>query len=284
MTEAALRNDHEARLERWTAPGGDVSVHVFTSKEAAGAYVAGVIAGALQSAVAERGKALWIGCGGTTPRMIYESLTGLDLPWDKITLGQVDERFVPVDDVQSNTRMMRDALDPVLGSAIGGMSDPVLDSIPGQAPALAQNAGGMTFLSLIEDITDADTCAALAEDRLRSLAGGAAPMFDIALLGMGPDAHYASIFPQHPINATVYDTDRLVVPIAATGTSLEPVLPRITLTVPALNNSRRILFFITGATKLEVLRTASQSTDPYVSPIGAFLAQCPVPVDFVWAE
>ena len=265
MTEAALRNDHEASLLRWTAPGGEVRVHTFASRSEAGAYVAGVIGGALQGALAERGEALWIGCGGTTPRPIYEKLTELDIDWKKVTLAQVDERFVPVDDVNSNTRMMKEALDLILMEG-----------------ALAQN--GMTFLSLIEDIDDQAACAEKAEARLRSLAEGAAPRFDIALMGMGPDGHYASIFPHHPINATVCQTERLVLPVAASGSTLEPQLPRITLSVPALNNSRRIVFFITGATKLEVLRTASQSTDPYESPIGAFLAQCPAPVDFVWAE
>ncbi len=263
MTEATISEAPEASLLRWNAPrttpgGGEVRVHTFASKAEAGLYVAGVIAGALQGAVADRGEALWIGCGGTTPKPIYENLNRLDLDWKKITLAQVDERFVPVDDASSNTRMMNEALDPILME-------------------------GLTFLSLIEDIDDQDACAEKAEARLRGLADGTAPVFDIALMGMGPDAHYASIFPHHPINATVYDTERLVLPVARSGNEHEPALPRITLTVPALNNSRRILFFITGETKLEVLRTASQSTDPFLSPIGAFLAQCPSPVDFVWA-
>jgi 6-phosphogluconolactonase len=64
---------------------------------------------------------------------------------------------------------------------------------------------------------------------------------------------------------------------------MEPKLPRITLTVPAINKSRRILFYITGQTKLDVLKSAALSTDPYTTPIGAFLAQCPVAVEFVWA-
>ncbi|ESQ74340.1 6-phosphogluconolactonase [Asticcacaulis sp. AC402] len=247
----------EPTLLRWPAPGGEVRVSSFTSKADAGAYVAGLIAGALQTAVADRGKALWIGCGGTTPKRVYESLTTLDLDWDRITLAQVDERFVPVDDANSNTRMMREALEPVLDD--------------------------MDFMTLIQDLSSAQACADKAEARFLELGEGGAPVFDIALMGMGPDAHYASIFPHHPINAEVYGTDRLVMAVTPTDGSREPVLPRITLSVPALNRSRRIIFFITGDTKLEVLRKASQSTDPHESPIGAFLAQCPAPVDFVWA-
>lgn len=247
-----------------TFPGinAEVRVHCFDSKDAAGAYVAAMIAGALQGAVAERGKALWIGCGGTTPKPIYERLVQLDLEWGRIILTQVDERFVPTDDAASNTLMMHDALAPILDDA---------------------NRDGMAFISLIQDLSDPATCAAKAEARLFELGGGEAPEFDIALMGMGPDAHYASIFPGHPINAFIYDTKALVVPVKAAHNGSEPVLPRITLSVPALNRSRRIIFFITGQIKLDVLKTAALSADPYTSPVGAFLAQCPVPVDFVWA-
>ncbi|EGF91270.1 6-phosphogluconolactonase [Asticcacaulis biprosthecium C19] len=258
MTEAAVQRDiPEPTVLHWPAPGGEVRVLSFVSKADAGAYVADVIADTLQAAVADRGKALWIGCGGSTPKPIYESLTTLDLDWDRITLAQVDERFVPTDDTNSNTRMMREALEPVLDD--------------------------MDFMTLIQDLSSAQACADKAEARFLELGGGAAPVFDIALMGMGPDAHYASIFPHHAINGEVYGTDRIVLPVAPTDGSLEPVLPRITLSVPALNRSRKIIFFITGATKLEVLRSASQSTDPLESPIGAFLAQCPAPVEFVWA-
>ncbi len=255
----------ESSGELLTFPGvkNEVRVHCFASKDEAGSHVAGMIAGALQGAVSERGKALWIGCGGTTPKPIYERLVELDLDWGKIVLTQVDERFVPVDDAASNTRMMHEALEPVLDDAMGD--------------------AGMLFISLIQDISDAATCAAKAEAKLFELGGGEAPEFDIALMGMGPDAHYASIFPGHPINAFVYDTKALVVPVKAAHNGSEPVLPRITLSVPAINRSRRIVFFITGQAKLDVLKSAALSADPYTSPIGAFLAQCPVPVDFVWA-
>jgi 6-phosphogluconolactonase len=182
-----------------------------------------------------------------------------DIDWDKVKLFQVDERFVPTDDAASNTRMMREALNSVTGQ------------------------GGMELISLIQDINDQYACAAKAEARLRELGGGEPPVFDFALMGMGPDAHYASIFPGHAINGVVYNTDALVLPVSASTTELEPKLPRITLTVPAINESRRILFYITGQTKLDVLKSAALSTDPYTTPIGAFLAQCPVAVEFVWA-
>ncbi len=250
-------------LKTWQGAGGEVRVHCFDSKADAGAFVAAEVTYALQAALTARGKAVWIGCGGTTPKPIYENLIQALLDWRHVTLTQVDERYVPTDSADSNTRMMREALAPVLAG---------------------HGQSGMDFISLIQDIDDQAACAQKAEAKLMALGeGGKPPIFDIALMGMGPDGHYASIFPHHAINATVYTTDALVLPVTASGSSVEPTLPRITLSVPALNNSRRILFFITGQIKLDVLEQMSASTDPMTSPIGAFLAQCPVPVDFAWA-
>ena len=253
---------HQGQLS--VLPGGRGGIHVraFDSKEAAGAWVAGEILAALNAAVAERGKALWLGCGGTTPKPVYERLGRASLDWDLVQLAQVDERFVPVDDTRSNTRMMREALAHVLSEDDGP---------------------GMELVSLIEDITDQDNCAALAEATMLDLGGGQPPVFDFSLMGMGPDGHYASIFPNHAINAFVYDTKALVLPVAPSGSDAEPVWPRITLSAPAINRSRRIVFFITGQAKLDMLKTHGALTDPYISPIGAFLAQCPAPVEFVWA-
>lgn len=243
------------------AARGAVTVRVFDSPASAGAYIAGDIAKALGDAVAQKGRALWIGCGGTTPRPIYERLVKAGLDWDKVRLFQVDERFVPTDDAASNTRMMREALLPVLS---------------------APEKPGMELVSLIQDIRDQKACATKAEQTLLDAGGGRAPEFDYALMGMGPDAHYASIFPGHPVNAEVYTTKALVLPVAKSTTELEPQLPRITLSVPAINASKRVLFYITGQTKLNVLKAACLSTDPFTAPIGAFLAQSPSPVEFVW--
>lgn len=262
MSNPAEIVNSESELVTFQGARTEVRVRCFATAADAGAYIAPLIANALRDAIAQRGQAVWVGCGGTTPKPIYERLADADVDWDKVRLFQVDERFVPTDAQASNTRMMREALSPILSAA----SKP-----------------GMEMVSLIQDIDDQYACAAKAEASLRDMNHGVAPTFDFALMGMGPDAHYASIFPGHAINGVVYTTDALVLPVSASGTEVEPVLPRITLSVSAIDNSRKIVFFITGQAKLDVLKTASQSADPYTSPIGAFLAQCPAPVEFVWA-
>jgi 6-phosphogluconolactonase len=261
MTEAAAIVGPTETL-RWVAHsssglGREVAVQVFDTAAEANAYTVSRIASALQGAVAQRGQAAWLGCGGGTPKPVYEALVNVDVNWDRVTLVQVDERFVPLDDPSSNTRMMRAACAPVMGQ-------------------------GMSFLSLYQD-DDIYASAARAETQLLELGGGQPPAFDIALMGMGADAHYASIFPGHAINGTIYQTSAVVVPVTASGTDKEPVLARLTLSVPAINAAKTVLFLITGRPKLEVLKTASLSDDAYAAPIGAFLAQCPSPVEFIWA-
>jgi 6-phosphogluconolactonase len=255
MTDAAIMGACETL--RWTAHGREVTVQAFDHVADANAYTVSRIGSALRDATAQRGSGIWLGCGGGTPKPVYEALINVDLDWDKVTLAQLDERFVPVDDPSSNTRMMREALAPVI-------------------------ARGMHFLSLYQD-DDIYASAARAETQLLELGGGQPPAFDIALMGMGADAHYASIFPGHAINGTIYQTSAVVVPVTASGTDKEPVLARLTLSVPAINAAKTVLFLITGRPKLEVLKTASLSDDPFGAPIGAFLAQCPSPVEFVWA-
>jgi 6-phosphogluconolactonase len=263
MTKAAHRLNVSQDVLTWNAHGKTVTVQCFASTAQAGSYIADTLAEALRHAIDARGQAVWIGCGGTTPKPIYQHLIHAEIDWTRITLAQVDERFVPVDDAASNTRMMREALAPVLAD---------------------KDHAGMEFLTLIQDVDNQAACAEKAEKTLRDLNGGEAPRFDFALMGMGPDSHYASIFPHNPVNAEVYTTARLVLPVRPHSDGSEPVLPRITLSVPAINNSRRILFYITGQAKLDALRASTEDTDPYTSPIGAFIAQCPTDVEFVWAS
>jgi 6-phosphogluconolactonase len=234
------------------------SLRTFDSAAEAETAVLAAIAEALSAAIAKRGQALWIGAGGGTPKPVYQQLATLDLPWDKVTLSQVDERFVPTDSPDSNTLMMVKAIRPVLDK-------------------------GLYFFSLINNVDSIDECAEKAEAEFRALNNGEPPVFDLTLLGMGPDKHYASIFPGHPCNSYIYaENKRIVLPISQLMSGAEPKLPRITLTVKALNRSRRIVLYITGQEKRDALMAAIADPNPDTAPIGAFLAQCPVPVDIVW--
>jgi 6-phosphogluconolactonase len=157
--------------------------------------------------------------GGETPRRAYELAAELEPDWSKAEIWWGDERCVAPDDPWSNYLLAKDAL---------------LDRLQ-QAPAAVHRIHG-------ED--DPEQAAAAYEEELRGVT------FDLILNGLGPDGHTASLFPNAP---TLEIRDRLVVPADA---GLDPYVKRITLTIPALENCRTMLFMSTGQSKADAARRA----------------------------
>jgi 6-phosphogluconolactonase len=149
--------------------------------------------------------------GGETAQEAYEALATRDLDWSTIDVGFGDERFVPVDDPDSNEGMAR--------------------------AALLDRAGPRSIRSMAGAGDTADA-AARAYDALVA----AAPPIDLVHLGLGPDGHTASLFPG---SAALTVTDRLVV---TNGDDLHPH-PRLTFTYPALARSRFVVFTVAGDDK-----------------------------------
>jgi 6-phosphogluconolactonase len=168
--------------------------------------------------------------GGSTPRRLYQLLAGSPyydkFPWSRTHWFWGDERFVPHDDTLSNYRMVREAL-------------------LSHAPIPATNIHPVPT----EGITP-DEAASAYERELKSFYGTerldpARPLFDVTLLGLGPDGHTASLFPG---TAVLAERHRWVA--AVVGAKAEA---RITLTYPALESSRRAAFLIAGAGKRAML-------------------------------
>lgn len=161
--------------------------------------------------------------GGSTPRRIYELLADQDLPWDRIHWYWGDERNVPPEHADSNLRMVREAL---LDRA----------SIP---PA--------NIHPVPVDVDRPDAAAAEYERRLRRAFGNDPyPGWDLVLLGLGEDAHTASLF---PATAAVGETDRWFV-----ENWVEKLASyRYTLTAPAINSGREIWFLVAGQAKRQAL-------------------------------
>lgn len=157
--------------------------------------------------------------GGSTPKPLYEALSRQLLPWDKIHVFWGDERYVAPDHPDSNQKMAAQAwLDRV--------NFPPTNIHP--MPTLANNP-----------IADAEQYnRELVE--FFALNAGEFPAFDVVLLGMGDDAHTASLFP-HTEALTV--EDRLITVGNKDGQ------PRITFTVPLINHTRCVLFMVTGSNK-----------------------------------
>lgn len=167
--------------------------------------------------------------GGATPRPLYQRLAAPPydaiFPWDRTHVFWGDERFVPHDDPRSNFGMAREAL-------------------LSRAPLPAQN------IHPVPEAESAEAAAAAYERELMAFHGSelltrARPLFDVTLLGLGADGHLGSLFP---------GDDALFACDGWTKTVVGPDgLKRIALTYPALDNSRRIAFVVTGAQKSAAL-------------------------------
>jgi len=177
----------------------------------------------LQAAISDRGQATIALAGGSTPKPLYERLASQPLPWDKLHVFWGDERYVSPDHPDSNQRMARQAwLDrvPIPASNIHPMPTEA------ESPAVA-----------------AQTHDAELRDFFQ-VSAGEFPAFDVILLGMGDDAHTASLFPH---TEALQVTDRLITVGRKDGQ------PRLTFTVPLINAARCVLFLVTGENKQTAL-------------------------------
>jgi 6-phosphogluconolactonase len=182
-------------------------------------------------AVASHGCARIAISGGSTPKAAFELMADPSqpwrarMPWEHLELYWVDERAVPPDDAASNYRMTREAL---------------LDHVPLHPSQIHRIQGELA----------PEEAAACYESELRQsfcLEGAAHPRFDLVALGMGPDGHTASLFPQ---TAALHETGRLV----AANHVPQMNSWRITHTWPTINYSYSVFFLISGADKAEMVK------------------------------
>ncbi len=145
----------------------------------------------------------------------------MQLDWSGCTLWFGDERCVPPDDERSNYGMVRAALLDRLGDAA-----PEVHRIRGEEGP--------------------DQAAAMYEGELREPLGDGTPVLDLVLLGIGLDGHTASLFPNQD---SLDERDRPVVGVPEAGQP--PHVARVTLTLPAINAAREVIFLIKGADKAE---------------------------------
>lgn len=186
--------------------------------------------------------------GGTSPGPVFDALTAVRLDWDRVDVVLTDERWVPETSERSNTRLVRQRL-------------------------LQGHAAAATLLPLV-----ADPEGTGPEGPLDALAEALTPHLpiDVLVLGMGADAHVASLFP---------GADRLEAALAADAPALMAMRapgvpePRITLTARVLRDAMSTHILITGAEKRAALERA-QGRKPIEAPVAAVLDEATVH----WAE
>jgi 6-phosphogluconolactonase len=197
---------------------------------------------------AERGGHIVI-TGGSTPKATYERVTALGADWSGTEIWFSDERCVGPEHEHSNFRMAEESL---------------LSKIQPRAVHRMQGERGP------------DDGAQEYDKELSAVFGpGVVPEFDLILLGIGSDAHCASLFPNNP---ELGIKDRAVAGVEQPG--MAPLVPRITLTLPALNAGAQVVFLVSGEEKAEAVarafngRAAPDAPSSLVQPRGEFILLC----------
>jgi 6-phosphogluconolactonase len=223
-----------------------MSVHepevlVFESQEALLDAAAGRLAALAEAAGQERGRALLALSGGSLPPGVFRRLCDEPLrgrvPWQQLSVIWCDERAVPYDSPDSNYRQARETL---------------LDHVP--IPSIQVYPVATYYEPPRAAEIYSRQVAALLE-----LHGG---RIDVALLGMGPDGHTASLFPGHP----QLDAPPGTLAVSVAGAP-KPPPDRVTLTAEALNRAADALFLVAGADKAPKVRAALRGPyDPRATP------------------
>jgi 6-phosphogluconolactonase len=217
--------------------------HEYPDTAALAEALRGVLQSACEDAIRERGAALLSLAGGRTPFPAYRALadsTGID--WSNVAVMPGDDRCVAHNHAASNLAALRDAFAAAQGVKIEALT-----------------------------AADGDVAASLTQARMM-LAQHAVP-FDAVVLGMGEDAHTASLFPNVTGLREAMAEDANEDAFALTPDPLPPEAPfsRITLGYARLLRARSLHLLVTGARKREVLRAAQATHDPITMPISAFL-------------
>ncbi len=224
----------------------------FPDQEALLAKLTGQITEILKDALLERREATLVVSGGRTPEALFKRLSNVKLDWGRVTVTLADERWVPESDGDSNAAMVRRTL-------------------------LQAAASKARFVPLYGGEETPEAGQEACQHALKSLTRP----FDLVLLGMGEDGHTASFFPgaKKLKQALNPNPGKLCQAIRAPGAPQ----PRMTLTLPALLDARKLFLLITGEKKREVLKQALERGPVSEMPVRAVVHQRAAPLEVLWA-
>ena len=198
----------------------------------------------LRESIAQRGRGAIALSGGHTPEKMYALWAATEkyrneTDWNRVHLFWGDERYVPQDDPLSNYRMT---------------SETLLARVP--IPAANVHAAPT-------NLPTPEKAAEVYDQELRKFFGAGAPAFDVTLLGLGPEGHTASLFPDSP---ALLEKSRWIVPVQVAAVPPN----RLTFTLPVLNSSRNTYFLVAGENKRPILSAlrAEPDTRPSAYPAG----------------
>ena len=197
-----------------------MTVEVLADVESAAHQAAEIIAAEARAAVTARGRFAVAISGGRTPWVMLRALSSLDVPWTNVHVLQVDERIAPAGHADRNlTHLGASLLPPARSGA------PQIHAMPVESADLEEAAA--SYAQTLVDVA------------------GSPPVLDLVHLGLGSDGHTASLVPGDPV------LDATDVDVALTG--LYQGRRRMTLTYPAINRARRVVWLVTGEDKAAML-------------------------------
>ncbi|WP_084636765.1 6-phosphogluconolactonase [Mesorhizobium sp. WSM3626] len=226
------------------------SWNAFADRPQLASALAAKVADRLTRAIDQRGKAFLAVSGGTTPAKFFAALSAAPIAWDKVIVTLVDERFVPASSPRSNAGLV--------------------------AANLLQNAAkAARFVPLYHEAAGIEDAATSDDAALRSLPW---PL-DVVVLGMGPDGHTASFFPDADDLPKLLDpvSDKMILPVHAKSAGE----PRLTLTLARIIDADFLALHIEGEDKRVAFDNAV-APGPR-KPIRAVLDASPKPVEVFWA-
>jgi len=209
------------------------------------------ITAALKKGIVERGSASLVVSGGSTPKAMFQALSATDLDWSKVVVTLVDERCVPDTDDQSNAKLVSENL--LQNAAAAAHYEPTFVVDEGLAACQARFK----------------THAVLSQT------------YDIVILGMGGDAHTASIFPEAAERDVALDLGNDDFMVETNPVTVTPM--RYTQTRKKLLDTRNLLLHIVGEGKWDVFSEAQKAQVPEM-PISYFIHQEHAPLSVFFAK
>lgn len=219
--------------------------HSFTSRGVMVETAVKQIADAVKTAINIKGTASMMLSGGSSPRPVYEALSDMDLPWDKVTIGLVDDRWIERGQAGSNETF----LDETLFKGLAQKARFIGLKTPDASPAAGAKASAAQISAIPQP-------------------------FDVCVMGMGLDGHTASWFPNSKGLREALDPNNpdTVTAIDARGSSVAGThSERITLTLSALMASKQIILMIPGGGKSDVFNESAKKS-VYDAPVKALRA------------
>ncbi len=199
----------------------------------------------LLDAIAEKGKAFIALSGGSTPKRLFEKLCLLDIPWNRVVITLVDERWTDLNSSESNEFLVRHTL-------------------------LKEKAAVARFIGLKNRFATASE----GEEACNQTFSDLDENFDLVMLGMGEDGHTASFFPDASALQKALSTEASCVAITP------PVAPyeRMTLSLSRLIRTDNLILHIEGEKKWKVFEAAVQAGPVEAMPVRAFIYRSETPL------